>query len=232
MLYILIPYRDRAENLAQFLRESLPLFNQHLDDFKIIVIEQGNTKPFNRGLLLNVGVKHFAKNSDDDIILHDVDIVPKKHVIEKYYSAKVDKNKILGIYGYEFSIGGISKLSRSTFEMINGFPTNYWGWGYEDLILKLRVELTDIAYTVIHNPKTESSEHNYNILSAPAHESLKYQLNPQNPNAIFSEYFRSCNFENKINIIQRSGLSTTHFKILRHLTLDSDPSVELFTVDI
>ena len=41
MLYILIPYRDRADNLAQFLRESLPLFKQHLVNFKIIVIEQG-----------------------------------------------------------------------------------------------------------------------------------------------------------------------------------------------
>jgi len=196
------------------------------------VIEQGNTKPFNRGLLLNVGVKHFAKNSDDDIILHDVDIVPKKHVIEKYYSAKVGKNKILGIYGWGSSIGGVSKLSRSTFEMINGFPTNYWGWGHEDIALKLRVELTDISYTVIHHANTESSNQNYSILSAPAHESMEYQLNPKNPNAIFSEYFRRCCLENKINIIQRSGLSTTHFKILRHLTLDNDSSVELFTVDI
>ena len=54
-LAIIIPYRDRASHLEVF----VPYMQEYLKDYdyKIFVIEQSDSKPFNRGKLLNVGAK-------------------------------------------------------------------------------------------------------------------------------------------------------------------------------
>ena len=56
MLYIIVPYRNRVENLNVFLNEAVPIIHEVLPKCNIVFIEQANIKPFNRGLLLNVGV--------------------------------------------------------------------------------------------------------------------------------------------------------------------------------
>ena len=51
-LGIIIPYRNRPEQLATFRKE----INDYLDiDFELIVVEQSDKKDFNRGKLLNIG---------------------------------------------------------------------------------------------------------------------------------------------------------------------------------
>ena len=54
-LAIIVPYRDREEHLSKF----LPAMKKcdFLDgiDYEIMIVEQEEGKPFNRGKLLNVG---------------------------------------------------------------------------------------------------------------------------------------------------------------------------------
>jgi hypothetical protein len=54
---ILVPYRKREKHLSYFIEKTVPLLQKHLDNLKIIIIEQNNNKLFNRGLLLNIGFK-------------------------------------------------------------------------------------------------------------------------------------------------------------------------------
>ena len=232
MLYIIIPYRQRQDNLTQFLNTMLPIFKNNLDDFRIIIVEQGNNKPFNRGLLFNVAVKHFVKNRNDEIILHDVDTLPKESVITTCYKPRLPDNLILGIYSYENTIGGITKLNKFAFERVNGFPTNYWGWGYEDTVLKKRVDMANINHINKYTPKTPSIKSYFTLLEEPVRESGLYQKGQVCPNEIFTEYFDQVSIEKKIKIIERSGLCTTHYNVMRHLKLDNEPLVELLTVDI
>tara|TARA_A100001015_G_scaffold36085_1_gene39821 strand:- start:425 stop:1147 length:723 start_codon:yes stop_codon:yes gene_type:complete len=240
MLYILIPYRNRENNLAEFLNKTNAVFNEILKNYKVVVIEQGNSKPFNRGLLLNVGFKHFANKDDDEIILHDVDVIPTKETIINIYRQVLHDDCILGIYGYHFSIGGVTKIKKSIFEKVNGFPTNYWGWGFEDYILKKRVDLAGIRYVTLCEPNTSHATTKFTLLKSPQNEQKyfytgndsKKTLSDKSPNLILTRIFESNNLKQKIETISKSGLNTTHYTVLRHLTLDNNYNVEFITVDI
>ena len=58
---IVVPYRNRREHLNQF----IPSISNHLKKqkipYEIIVVEQADGKPFNRGKLLNIGVERAKK---------------------------------------------------------------------------------------------------------------------------------------------------------------------------
>ena len=81
-LAIIVPYRDRASHLEVF----VPYMQEYLKDYeyKIFVIEQIDSKPFNRGKLLNVGAKIAIKEGFDYFALHDVDMLPLKGVDYSY----------------------------------------------------------------------------------------------------------------------------------------------------
>ena len=76
-LTVLIPYRNREENLKIF----IPYFRNFMKKFfmdinyDIIIIEQGNNKPFNKGILFNAGFLLTSGNTDY-YVLHDVDQLP------------------------------------------------------------------------------------------------------------------------------------------------------------
>ncbi|MEE2980233.1 MAG: hypothetical protein VYA71_01665 [Pseudomonadota bacterium] len=58
-LSIVVPYRDRPNHLNKFLPHMLQYFQRDKVDrhiaFDITLVEQGNTLPFNAGLLKNIG---------------------------------------------------------------------------------------------------------------------------------------------------------------------------------
>lgn len=142
-LGIIIPYRDRSEHLGEY----IPYMEDYLKDIqhKIYVIEQRNTKPFNRGKLLNVGYK-VSKSNSDYICLHDVDLLPEN--VDYSY---VESMKQLSIYVEQFDykkkwdIGGVTLFNKDTFEKINGYSNEYVGWGAEDSCLKYRCERAGIT---------------------------------------------------------------------------------------
>ena len=118
------------------------LLKKNFNNIKILIIKQNDKKQkFNRGKLLNVGIK-LAKNIEH-YIFHDVDLIPDIDLI-KYYStypiipihiARVWKDKYTA---YAF-FGGITSISKKQVLDINGFPNNFWGWGGEDDALYNRI---------------------------------------------------------------------------------------------
>lgn len=69
MLAIIVPYRDRKDHLDQF----IPHMNKYLPDAKIVIVEQADYKPFNRGKLNNIGSIHCTESH---YVFHDVDMLP------------------------------------------------------------------------------------------------------------------------------------------------------------
>lgn len=61
MYKIMIPYRDRDSHLKTFVKNAIPFFEESGRDYKIIIIEQPDGKPFNLGKLTNVGFDIFKK---------------------------------------------------------------------------------------------------------------------------------------------------------------------------
>jgi len=163
-LTVLITYRDREENLKVF----IPYFHNFMNrcfldiPYEIVIIEQGNDKPFNKGILYNAGFLITSGNTDY-YALHDIDVLPisanyyykdKPHNIlvnsfEQDNSGNL-KNPLKDKYNYTHS-GGVNIISKNDYMGANGHSNNYWGWGCEDDDFKIRLNFSGIGLYRIGN---------------------------------------------------------------------------------
>ena len=134
-LCIVVPYRDRADHLSQF----VPRIKKTMDDqgilFELLVVEQENGKPFNRGKLLNVGfhwMETEGKREIDYYCFHDVDMLPT----ESDYSYCENPTHLAARaeqFGWKLPyndyFGGVTIFDKGSFLKINGYANEYWGWG-------------------------------------------------------------------------------------------------------
>lgn len=155
---VLVPFN---KNCWSELSIFIPFLNKFLNQnnntntnvkYQIYIINQIDNNRFNRGALLNIGYL-LTRNISDFLILHDVDLLPLNPNLLKFYaqistsiSDKLD-SKVVHIsppefhpkYNFQNFIGGIISLSVKSFENLNGFSNNYWGWGKEDDDFHLRI---------------------------------------------------------------------------------------------
>jgi hypothetical protein len=133
-LCIVVPYRDRAQHLEQF----IPAIVNHLKpkniNYEILIVEQTNEKPFNRAKLLNVGYAH-TKGKFDYYVFHDIDMLPIDADYDycenpTHLATKAEQfNYNLPYHTY---FGGVTLFDKKSFVKINGYANEYWGWGAED----------------------------------------------------------------------------------------------------
>lgn len=186
MIFLIAPYRDRPQQFKLFI-EHYSLFLD-LEKVKIIIFEQANSKPFNKGLLHNCGIKYLYKNNivtdEDIVILNDIDCLINPHKIEFMLDSPEETFK--QIFGYSkiwfnrfHCLGGIFSFKLKNFLKINGFPNDYWGWGAEDLALGYRAEknnyiidkskIIDVSNTVdinrLSNPSSGKVRNRTNIIN-------------------------------------------------------------------
>ena len=170
-LAIIVPYRDnldgskvRHKQLEKFIKV-MPTYLKKLGKhytFKIIIVEQGNKKKFNRGILLNVGFL-LAEHNVDYFIFHDVDLFPDNDML-KYYGCYPFKPIHLAHIWTKYSIGGkyfggVNSFNKADFRKINGYPNDYWGWGGEDDELYDRVVNSNLTVINPKNGKYKEMEH-------------------------------------------------------------------------
>ena len=141
-LALVVPYRDRADQLARFLPHITTYFERDLFDrtiaYTLHIVEQSADSAFNRGALKNAGFL-LARENADYVCFHDVDYLP----IWADYSYVQQPTRLIwhGLYpqpGYDTFLGGVVAFTRADFERINGYSNDYAGWGYEDDDLRER----------------------------------------------------------------------------------------------
>lgn len=140
-LSICVPYRNREAHLRKF----IPYMKEYLKgyDYEILVVEQTQEKPFNRGALANIG---FLLTNSDTFCIHDVDMLPELadyNIPDSFDVSHVATN--VEQFGYKMPykdyIGGVTVFKREAFRKINGFNNLYFGWGAEDDDLNNRCQL-------------------------------------------------------------------------------------------
>jgi len=148
-LGIIVPYRDRYEQLEYFKKYMISYLYKLKIKYELIIIEQDNAKLFNRGVLLNIGFKYAKKLKCDYVIFHDVDMIPID--ADYSYSDKplhlatyFEKNKKMNRIVFDEYFGGVTLFPIEDFEKINGYSNKYWGWGFEDSDLLLRCKQGNI----------------------------------------------------------------------------------------
>lgn len=131
MRVAIVPYRDRAAQL----RKLLPVLEQIFD--RVIVCEQTDGLPFNRGAVRNLGFVLAGLPPDAVVCFHDVDLLPDLRRFR--YRLDPPCGTVLHLYGHRHCLGGIVVCRATDFERSGGYPTALWGWGGEDVELERRL---------------------------------------------------------------------------------------------
>jgi predicted glycosyltransferase involved in capsule biosynthesis len=172
-LAIIVPYRDRDEHLMKFLpaMESSNLLEGI--DYEILIVEQEEGKPFNRGKLLNVGA--IQSHTASYYCFHDVDMLP---VVSDYSYVEVPTHLAAEAEQFDFKLpyqgyfGGVTLFDKHSFIKVNGYSNNYWGWGAEDDDIMFRCISKGVRATR-KNGRYKSLSHDRKILQDLYSENLK-----------------------------------------------------------
>ena len=164
-LGIIVPYRNRYRQLVHFKKYIARYLDSTDIDYVVVIVEQDDGTAFNRGKLLNIGAIRAKELGCDYVVFHDVDMIPVDadysyedkpvHLATNFYAGQ-DK---LGIH-FEQYFGGVTLFPIHTFEKINGYSNEYWGWGFEDDDLFHRVLESNIPVRKVKRPNYVSSTAN------------------------------------------------------------------------
>ncbi|KOX76870.1 Beta-1,4-galactosyltransferase 7 [Melipona quadrifasciata] len=130
-LAILVPFRDRFEELLIFAPHMKKFLDKQNIDYHIFVLNQVDRFRFNRASLINVGFLEIDKEFDY-IAIHD--------------------------YHYPTFVGGILLIKREHFMQVNGMSNKYWGWGLEDD--EFYVRLKEAGLSVMRPQNISTGTHN------------------------------------------------------------------------
>nr|CDS34729.1 beta 14 galactosyltransferase 7 [Hymenolepis microstoma] len=179
-LAVIVPFRDRFTNLLLFLPHMHNYLNRKGIPHTFYIINQSDDFRFNRGSLLNIGVKesdlmenHYFESTFSKwtmplpptqmIALHDVDLLPVSDSLNYQHSGKFPHHLIPywmhpQYYNYPKYIGGAMIISRQSFNLVNGFSNRYWGWGREDDEFGLRLKEANLNVLYDRKPFTVTSK--------------------------------------------------------------------------
>ncbi|XP_013188218.1 beta-1,4-N-acetylgalactosaminyltransferase bre-4 [Amyelois transitella] len=134
---ILVTYRNRQRHLDVFLPYMHNFLRKQNIHYKIYLIEQLDEKPWNKGVLYNIGAKYAIADKFPCLVLHDVDLLPldaaNLYVCmaqPRHVSASIDKFRFVLIY--DWLVGGVMAIRSDQYISINGFSNSFQNWGGED----------------------------------------------------------------------------------------------------
>lgn len=143
---IVIPYRNRARHLQQF----LPYYRKLLPAATFIVVEQSMTKEFNAFALCNVGAA-YAWDKSDYFCFHDVDMLVQGKPDYSYPETPVHCATNASQFGWQMPFphytGGVVLFNKGDFQKINGYSNNFFCWAGGDTELYYRVEKVGLSWS-------------------------------------------------------------------------------------
>lgn len=212
-LSIIIPYRDREDHLKELLTVLPNILNSQGIKYTVSIIEQEGGKPFNRGMLCNIGL--LETPNFDYYCFHDVDMIP----IYSDYGYSIHMNKSFGLafhlaknveqFDYKpisgTYFGGVLCMDSLAIKLTNGFSNNYWGWGFEDDDLFRRCFNQQKIITVWRSGIYKSMNHSHN------YNQELYEKNKK----IYAKFTDSAN----------DGINQTKYKVISKNSIDSKTTI-------
>lgn len=156
-LAILVPFRDRFEELLIFAPHMQKFLDKQNINYHIFILNQVDRFRFNRASLINVGFLEVNKNYDY-IAMHDVDLLPVNDELLYIFPNKgpyhISSPELHPRYHYPTFVGGILLIKREHFIQVNGMSNKYWGWGLEDDEFYVRLKEAGLSVTRPQNITT------------------------------------------------------------------------------
>lgn len=156
-----IPYRARGNQtfrrsqLQKAIKSITTYFSKYTYQFKIIVCEQNDDMPFNRGVLFNIGFleseKRFPYAStkyiqfNTDIEINDVSFPME---LLKFTNGFMEINSCITTEGTPSTLflANCCIYDKKSYLKCNGFPNNLYGWGGDDFAMKRRIKSKNINF--------------------------------------------------------------------------------------
>lgn len=212
MITIIVHYRNRKEHLDAYLNQIKTYKTQ--SPYELVIVEQDEGKPFNRGLMKNIGFT-LRDPESDFVIFNDVDIIPTESMFQEYMK-QTEVCRYLS--AHKQCMGGVVGFRPMCFENSNGFPNVIFEWGVEDRILFYRTKHKGFNIQNENNILSNRSVVNRFIMK-PNNDSIK-RNSPSNWLKSYSD--TQCKaFENRYqsnvfeSLLQSDGLNTLPpFKIV------------------
>jgi len=168
-LSVIIPYRKREDALKSIIPALEAYLPKQVENYEILIIEQGNDKPFNKGLMNNIG---FTKATGDYVCFHDVDLIPEYSdysypVRPAHISSHCSQFNYINIP--DKIMGGVILFNKEDYLKVNGYSNEFNGWGKEDDDLYARCEIENLIpykhpfgrfYSVPHEHRLTSAIEN------------------------------------------------------------------------
>ncbi|XP_030761807.1 beta-1,4-galactosyltransferase 7 [Sitophilus oryzae] len=155
-LAVIVPFRNRFEELLQFAPYMHKFLTNQRVDHHIFLINQMDLFRFNRASLINVGFL-YTRQEFDYIAMHDVDLLPLNNELRYDYPSQpfhIAAPELHPRYHYQKFIGGILLINREHYELVNGLSNRYWGWGLEDDEFYVRIKNAHLNITRPNNIST------------------------------------------------------------------------------
>lgn len=201
-LVFIIPYRNRATQLNEWLTHMTPLLHQY--SYEIFIIHQTDPRRFNRGAIKNIGFLEVKKKypktyKDITLVFNDVDTMQK---YENQFNYLTRSGTAKHFFGFGYAFGGIFSITAGDFETIHGFP-NFWSWGLEDNLIyerwvgkfgKNNIDYTDFVSVKNPNYKKDIKFRNDSFKGREVEVQIAY-------------YIQSIRSQNKEEMKQRKPLS-------------------------
>lgn len=212
---IIVPYRDRLEHLSSLLSYLHPMLQRQLIEYRIYVVEQYGNDTFNKGVLMNAGVKEALRQSDFNcFVFHDVDLVPEDDrnmyscpPYPRHMSVAVDKFNYTLPYG--LLVGGVLSIKTDHLLQVNGYSNLYWGWGGED---------DDMAYRITYK---------MNVIRPPdelgRYTMIKHDHRAESPSNIRYALLRMAkrrSSKDGLNTVKYSVVAKTPLQLYTHILVD------------
>jgi hypothetical protein len=151
-----VPYRAREAHLRLFVPNLQLYFARDKFDrnvpYRLLVVEQEEGLPFNRGALKNIGFT-LLKSECDYVCFHDVDYLPvwadysspDRPMPIAWHGPNVrpiapGRSNQVTLADPNLFFGAVVLTPNDAFAQVNGYANDYWGWGYEDADLRLRFD--------------------------------------------------------------------------------------------
>ncbi len=162
-LAVIIPVRDREMHLAVLIPRLIAALNAQSIQFRIVVVEQEAGKLWNKGAIINAGLRHVVDHCDY-FCFHDVDAIPIKG---NYLCPSQPLRLVTQLVGSRNGLmrplryfGGVITARREQVYAANGFSNQYWAWGKEDDDFLFRLLFagyvcysdTEGVFEDLHNP--------------------------------------------------------------------------------
>ncbi|CAG9788386.1 unnamed protein product [Diatraea saccharalis] len=210
---IIVPYRDRAEQLRGFLVYMHVFLRRQNIHYRIYVIEQVDTKPFNRAKLLNIGAAAAFKAGYPCLVLHDVDLLPLRPA-NLYACTKCPRHMSSSINKFRFVLpylnlfGGAIAITSQQYKLINGMSNEYYGWGGEDDDLYARLEVEELKLC-----RFEPEVSRYHMV---AHQT---QRKGERKHKVFN-YAKNKVNEDGLNTLKYTEVATVLHPLFTHIMVD------------